>query len=860
VTEASPIHRPLHRPLHEGWSVQSTFGAGVPAEIAASTVPATVPGSVHTDLLAAGLIVDPYLDDHERLVAWIGSTDWRYSTTFDWAPDGRDHADLVFSGLDTVATVRVNGTVVLESKNQHRTYRVPVSTLLVEGRNELSVDFEAPVPYADRMSLELGYRPHVNHHPYNSIRKMACNFGWDWGIDAATVGIWRPVELHSWSTARLAAVRPTATVDGDSGRLVVEAEIDSDVDLDGLTLRVSIDGQVVDAPVSSSLSTAEVSLAEAERWWPAGFGGQRLYDVRVELLTGEAHTAAVLDEWSGRVGFRSIRIDTTPDADGTPLTFIVNDQPIFVRGANWIPDDAFVHRVTRERYVERVAQAKRANINLLRVWGGGIFESDDFFDACDEAGILTWQDFLLACAAYAEEEPMYSEMEGEARDNITRLMPHASLAVWNGGNENAQGFEEWGWKGRLQGKTWGLGYHEGLFPALVAELDPSRDYTPASPWSPGHPELSPNDPDHGSMHNWELWNRADYPHYRDTKPRFVAEFGWQGPPTWSTLVDSISDSPLTPESPGMLVHQKAMSGNDKLTDGLVEHLPFPDDIEDWHWAMSLNQATAVGVGIDHMRSLSPHCQGSIVWQLNDCWPVTSWAAIDGNGRAKPLLYAITHSYADRLVTIQPRGERMAAVIVNDHSEPWHGEIRLARLDFDGVEQASTIQSVDVAARSTATITIPEEVAATRSAQNEVLVATLGGVRGLWFYAEYRESELLEARLVTSAEASATGYRVTVSAETLVRDLALLVDKVDPDAVVDDMIVTLLPGETVVFDVTSAAVFDPARLLDPRVLRSANQLLHSSETSAAETSAAETNGAETNGAETGDLVDQLTEVG
>jgi beta-mannosidase len=808
----------VFRTLHDGWTAKSTGGTHVPIAIRDATIPATVPGTIHTDLLSAGLIPDPYLDDNERLLAWIGSADWRYATTFDWTPDENEHADLVFFGLDTVATVRLNGTVVLESRNQHRTYRVPVRPLLVEGANELTIDFGAPIPFADRASLEIGYRPHVNHHPYNAIRKMACSFGWDWGIDTATVGIWRPVELESWSGARLAAVRPSTSVDGDAGTLVVEA----DLEIDGsasLELRVSVDGQTVTVPAVEHTS-ATVSLPGVRRWWPHGYGEQNLYDVTVELVSD----AEILERWTKRVGFRDIRIDTTPDADGTPLTFVVNDQPIFVRGVNWIPDDAFPHRVTRERYFARIAQAKGANINLIRVWGGGIFEDDAFYDACDEAGILTWQDFLLACAAYSEEEPMYSEFEAEARDNITRIMPHASLAVWNGGNENAWGYVEWGWEARLQGKTWGPGYHDQLFPALVSELDPGRAYTPASPFSPGHPELSPNDPQHGSMHSWELWNRVDYPHYRDTKPRFVSEFGWQGPPTWSTMRAAISDEPLTPESPGMIVHQKAVDGNVKLTDGLVRHLPLPNEIDDWHWAMGLNQALAVGVGIDWMRSLSPRCRGAIVWQLNDCWPVTSWAAIDGNGRLKPLYFALRHSFADRLVTIQPGDDGMVVAVVNDSAEPWAGALVIRRLDFDGTVLGSDSVEVALDARGSVTIPVGSELGSAGDASRELLVATLGEERGLWFYAEYRESALAPASLDASAVAVDGGYRVTVTAESLVRDLALLVDKVDPDAVVDDMLVTLLPGESAAFTVRSDASFDPSRLLERRVLRSANQLL------------------------------------
>ena len=805
--------------LHEGWIVEAVGGGKIPERIAEATIHATVPGSVHTDLLSAGLIVDPYLGDHERLVAWIGSTNWRYSTTFEWVVGDQERVDLVFHGLDTVASVRLNGVTVLESFNMHRVYRIPVQDALLEGVNTLVIDFAAPVPYADRMSLELGYRPHVNFHPYNSIRKMACNFGWDWGPDVATVGIWRPVELHSWSTARVFNVRPITSVAGESGMLTVQADVESSGGAP-LVLRATIDDRSVEVPVTGDSATLVIQLENIRRWWPHGFGEQALYEVVVEVLLG----GRVVDRWNGRVGFRSVRLDTLPDEHGTSMTFVVNDVSIFVRGANWIPDDAFVHRVSRERYGQRISQAISANINLLRVWGGGIFESDDFYELCDELGVLVWQDFLFACAAYAEEEPMYSEVEAEARENIVRLMPHASLILWNGSNENLWGYYDWNWQGRLGDRTWGAGYYEKLLPALLAELDPLRPYTPSSPWSPGIEGHHPNDPAHGSMHIWDLWNQRDYEDYRSYAPRFVAEFGWQGPPTWSTITESISDDPLTPESPGMLVHQKAANGNDKLTDGLVRHLPLPDDIEDWHWAMSLNQATAVAVGIEHLRSLSPLCSGSIVWQLNDCWPVTSWAAIDGYGRAKPLLYAIAHSYADRLVTIQPREDGLVVVLVNDHPNDWSGELRLARFDFSGSELASMSVFVDLGSRQTETISIPLDVATCREPERETIVATVGHLRGMWFFAQYRDSQLGEPQLTTRAERTPTGYRVSVEAGSVVRDLAILVDKVDPNAVVDDMLVTLLPGEKAVFHIVSDALFDPNELLSPRVLRSANQLV------------------------------------
>ena len=454
------------RRIHDGWTVQ-VVGGPAPVQVAGRTIAASVPGSIHTDLLAAGLIADPYLDDNEHLQAWIGACDWKYSTSFHWSDGGFDATELVFEGLDTVARVELNGTVIAETRNMHRTYRADVRSLLLVGANELSVTFASPVRYADRESLEQGYRPHVNHHPYNAIRKMACNFGWDWGPDVATVGLWRPVSLQSWSGVRLDSVQPTVTMEGDRGIATVRIEIavaGSSAGSSAAMARVSVgtESATVKFEPGQTVAEAHIVVENAERWWPIGHGEHPLYGLDV-VLEGEG---VIRDSWSSRIGFRTVRVDTTPDESGTPFTILVNERPIFIKGANWIPDDAFVHRVDRARYEERILQAASANINLLRVWGGGIYESDDFYDVCDERGMLTWQDFLFACAAYSEDEPMRSEVEAEVRDNVVRLLPHPSLIIWNGSNENIWGHQEWGWANRLGDRSWGLGYYLDLLPRL----------------------------------------------------------------------------------------------------------------------------------------------------------------------------------------------------------------------------------------------------------------------------------------------------------------------------------------------------------------------------------------------------------
>lgn len=820
ITDITTARPSRTRALHEGWSLRAVGGA-IPESFSDASIPAIVPGLVHTDLLAAGLIPDPFLDRNEHKVTWIGSTDWEYRTTFDWAPDGHDRHDLVFDGLDTVARVTVNGEVIAETRNQHRTYRIDVTRLLREGENTLVVHFESPVAAADRASLEIGYRPHTYFHPFNALRKAACNFGWDWGLDAASAGIWKPVSLHSWSVARIAAVRPVVTVAGSEGRVSVHVDVERSRPDAPIALLATVAGveRTLELSAGETSGMLDLSVADADLWWPRGYGEQPLYDLKVALLEGGEQ----IGDWSSRIGFRTIRVELEPDAEGTSFRFVVNGVPLWIRGANWIPDDAFVTRVDRDRLSRRLDQAEFANMNLLRIWGGGYYESDDFYELCDERGILVWQDFLFACAAYAEEEPLWNEVEAEARDNITRIMPHPSLALWNGNNENIWGFEEWGWEKRVQGRTWGMGYYLDLLPGLVAELDPAGNYTAGSPWS-GTPEIPANDPDHGSVHLWELWNRVDYPAYRDVSPRFVAEFGWQGPATWSTIQRAISDSPLTPESPGMIHHQKATDGNDKLTDGLVAHLPLPDDTEDWHWAMSLNQANAVTVAIEHFRSLSPRCMGSVVWQLNDCWPVTSWAAVDGDERAKPLLYALRHVYADRLVTVQPRGERLVVAVLNDSPEALDGDLVIRRLRFDGTELASATVPLSLERRSSTEVDVPERVAQVGSARDELIVATIGGDRGFWYFSEARDSNIPAPSFHAEVRRDDEGYAVSVHADSFLRDLTLLVDKVAPDAVVDDQLVTLLPGEDVIFHVRSASEIDGEALLSTRVIRTANQLV------------------------------------
>jgi beta-mannosidase len=811
-----------------GWSVQAGRGP-VPAGYAglcSAPQPATVPGEVHTDLMAAGAIPDVFDGANEHDLAWIGRTDWTYRARFTWTPDGHARQELVAEGLDTIATVSLNGSELGRTANQHRSHRFDVTGTLVAGENELVIEFAAPVDAAERLAQELGPRPHVNHHPYNAIRKMASNYGWDWGPDVATVGVWKPIRIESWSDVRIASVRPLATVDGDRG--VLDAHVDlawTDAPgTGGATVTVHVGGCTETSTVPAGTSSVLVSavVQGVDRWWPRGHGAQPLYPATVEV----AGSDGVVDSWNGRVGFRTVTLDVAPDEHGEPFRISVNGEPVYVRGANWIPDDAFVTRLDAGTYERSVRDAVEAGMNLLRVWGGGIYESEHFYRTCDELGVLVWQDFLFACAAYAEEEPLRGEVVAEAREAVTRLSQHASLVLWNGCNENIWGFVEWDWRRPLAGRSWGAGYYLDVLPAIVAELDPRTPYSAGSPYS-FSPFIHPNDPRSGTMHLWDVWNQVDYTTYRDHAPRFAAEFGFQGPPAWSTLTSVVHDEPLSPYGPQMLVHQKAADGNLKLERGLGEHLPKWRDIDEWHWISQLNQARAVAYGIEHFRSLYPLNTGAVVWQLNDNWPVISWAAVDGHGIRKPLWHALRRVYADRLVTVQPRGGVPAVVVHNDAPEEWSAELTVARRRIDGgcAVLASHLLPVTVPARGAVTVELPAPLLAAEVLDLEFLqVEVPGADPAFWYFCEDPELRLVPTREAVSVATERTpdGYAVRVTAGALVKDLCLFPDRLDPAARVDTGMVTLVAGGTHTFTVTSGPL-DEATLASGPVLRAVNDL-------------------------------------
>ena len=768
-----------------------------------------MPGTIHTDLRRAGLIPDPLRDRNDLTLAWIGRSDWLFGrgVAVDAPALATERVDLVCEGLDTVARLEVNGTVVGDAANMHHPHRFDVTGLLRQGDNRLAVRFESAVRHARDEERRLGTLPWLNTaEPFNFVRKMACNFGWDWAPELITCGIFEPVYFEAWSGARIAAVRPLVTR-ADPRRAVLEVHVDREGDADvQVDATLSFGGAVV-ARGAAAEGPAMLEVPSPSLWWPRGWGDQPLYELAVTLRRGGAD----LDRWTGRVGLRAVHLDTTEDEAGSRFVLEVNGRPIFCRGANFVPVDGLPDRALEpDRTRAVLEEAAAANMNTLRVWGGGLYGSDALYDACDELGLLVWQDFAFACACYPEEEPHRSRVEAEARHNVARLSRHPSLVLWNGCNENLWGYHDWGWRTAVQGRSWGAGYYFHLLARVCAELDPSRPYWPASPHSGAFDpdgEPHPNRPDLGNSHIWSEWHDGGHSTYGTVAPRFVSEHGFQGPPSRATLAELLPLPALDFDSALLAHHQRSERAERSAREMLKHYFGERSDLafESEHHLRQLVQARALRMASEWLRSQAPVCAGTILWQLNDCWPAMSWSLLDSHGRRKLAWYAVRASYAPRLLTIQPASEvtpPAALYAINDTDSHWRAPVRVARRDFDGRVVAQVELILDVAPRASSNaLVLPPELVRPANARAELLTASAAGVsRAVRFFAPDRELIYPKPDFDVRTDSAGDVERVHVHARTLVRELCLHADALEAGATVGDQLITLLPGEDAVMDV------------------------------------------------------------
>lgn len=851
-------------PLTRGWTLRPVDPAVWKHTGASGPIPATVPGGVHADLLDAERIPDPFVDRNELEVTWVADADWIYRTTFgcEALPPEGCRLDLVCEGLDTFATVRLNGHVIGTSDSMHVSHQLDTRSALRAGENELEIEFASPTAVLERLVAEHGELPHQGHGSntpiaHNIMRKMSCAFGWDWGPVMPTSGIWRPIWLDAWGPARLGQPRVLAmevSPERATLRVVPDVAVSTPCGVDARVTVLDPDGEPIangsaewsaSPDDNASPRTIDITIDKPELWWPVGHGDQPLYSVDIELLADGERTDAA----SIRTGVRKVELITDADGpdveppsepEGTPRTFHfrINGRRVFCKGANWIPDDLTPGRIEPERYRMRVEQARKANMNMLRVWGGGVYESNSFYEACDELGIMVWQDFLCACAAYHEHEPYRSWFEAEARDNIPRLASHPSLVLWCGNNECHEAVQHWGEFEPLRDDPsipWGRKLYEELFPAIVAELDPSRPYWPGSPFTiaeDGNVDVeNPRRDDSGDQHIWDVWNgQGDAKWYLTHAPRFASEFGFHGPPTWSTLARTIPEDQRRYDSPAMIHHNKHAGGQPLANTRMADYFDPPRDFDDWLYLAQVVQARSLELGCAWFRALSPWCSGALYWQLNDIWPVSSWAAIDSEGKPKPLWYATRRFFRPRLITIRPArplesGDERAPLAVylhNDSREAWSAEVLVEARNESGLGAQTLLeQAVRVAPGEVERIDLPGDTQLDQGMLVARAQGNAGTERAFWFPKPDREITYPLPLADFELERTGQDHEIHIHARSLIRDLCIFPDRLHPDASVSDQLITMLPGDETTLWVRSPVPLDITALTRPPVMRSAN---------------------------------------
>jgi beta-mannosidase len=661
--------------------------------------PARVPGTVHLDLMAAGIIPDPFDRDNERRVQWVENADWEYRREFKLpaAALGKSHIELVAKGLDTFATILLNGQKVAETNNMFRGWRFDIKPFVHAGQNEIIIRFDSPVRRAKALEEKLPYRlpggsPHIRKAPYQ--------FGWDWGPRLVTSGIWRPIAIEAWDIARVGEVEISQEFI-QLNNVLVRTKLHVLADREhNIAIKTTFTGkesftysEMVDLKPGENLSDKTFRVIDAQLWWPAGMGPQNLYTVTVELY----QKGRLLDILEKRIGFRTLALEQVDDEWGKSFRFSVNGIPFFAKGGNWIPADSFPPRVTREKYERLLRDCAAANMNMLRVWGGGVYESPDFYDLCDELGLVVWQDFMFACAMFPGDPDFLENVRAEAEYVIKDLRHHPSIALWCGNNECEEGWFHWGWKEQYPAQVWSD--YEKIFdqilPQTVEKLDPRRPYWPSSPHSEkvGDPRSDRS----GDMHYWGIWHGQEpFTEYRKQFHRFFSEFGFQSFPLIETVKAFARPEDWNIASPVMEQHQKHPAGNRLILLYLLDHYRLAKDFESLLWLSEVLQAEGMKTAVEHFRSQMPRVMGALYWQINDCWPVASWSGIDYYGNWKALHYYAKRFYSPVLLAPIDDEQTLKIFAISDLDQPVDASLVVGVYSYDGktIQEGKTSVRLD----------------------------------------------------------------------------------------------------------------------------------------------------------------------
>ncbi|WP_248277002.1 beta-mannosidase [Chitinophaga sp. Ak27] len=787
--------------------------------------PATVPGTVHTDLLAQHLIPDPFVGTNEKAVQWVDKKDWEYRKKWKLKKQelNFDVIALEFKGLDTYADVYLNNHLVLQSSNMFVSHVINVKEWLVAGENELRILFKSPIKtdmpkfLQDQIIYPAGND--ASDIPLSVYaRKAPYHYGWDWGPRLVTSGIWRPVYLHSWNRATIRDVY-WQQLKVDSARAEMQAEVTVEAAVPGeytlqLQKKSTHGGEPALAlfPVTLQAGTqvfkVPFAIEKPVLWWPAGMGNQYRYELVANLLLRKKK----IDAHSDKIGIRTIEVVNKPDSLGESFYVKVNGRPVFMKGANYIPQDNFLPRVTADKQEQLFRDMTESHFNMVRVWGGGVYEEDKFYDLADQRGILVWQDFMFACTLYPSDTAFLENVKQEAADNIRRLRNHASLALWCGNNEIAVAIKNWGWQSgyAYTNKQWDSlqqGYDllfKTILPQQVATYQPGTFYFHSSPISNwGKPEEFTR----GDNHYWGVWHGMEWFEAFNTHiPRFMSEYGFQSFPGMETIRTFATKDDYDIFSNVMQAHQKSPAkGNTAIKTYMLHYYREPKDFPASVYLSQVLQAEGMKVAIEAHRRAMPYCMGTLYWQLNDCWPGPSWSGRDYNGRWKALQYYVKEAFQPRLVSNVIENGQLNTWVVTDEYQG-KADLVMSAMDLNG-KAIWQKELKDIQLNSNASVKLHTiDTAAILQGRNPAMVIFYAQLRidnkdlerNIFYFAPAKEMKLEVPHLevVTSKPVKESGVvYIRLKSDKLARNVYLSLDNAPAATHFEENYFDLLPGET-----------------------------------------------------------------
>lgn len=799
--------------------------------------PATVPGVVHTDLMNNGILEDPFFRLNERGAQWVDKEDWIYETTFDLdkVSFDKENLDLYFKGLDTYADVYLNGNKILEANNMFREWRVDVKKIIKQNDNHLRIYFHSPIKVDTPKweALPFQYEA-INDQSENGgvfdrrlsvfARKAGYHYGWDWGPRLVTSGIWRPLFVEAWDGLRIDNVHYIQkNVSARNADIETVLEIVGNKDLVGVKVEITdeqsgnrLASTIVDIKKGVNKVQVNFSIKNPKLWWSNGLGEPHLYTFNAKVTADNS----IIDNKKERIGIRSVKLVRQPDKFGKSFYFELNGIPVFSKGANYIPCDMFLPRVTKDIYRKTIQDAVDANMNMLRVWGGGIYEDDYFYQLCDESGIMVWQDFMFACSLYPAEGELLENIRQETIDNVKRLRNHPSIAIWCGNNECLDAWAIWGWKRdytakdpKIADKIWKQFYDQYfvVLPEVVKEYDPMASYTPSSPFTDIDGRRDHTD---GDMHYWSTWQKGlPISTYNDEKSRYFSEYGFQSFPEWSTILLYAPDEKdwnITSEV--MMSHQRGgAEANKTIEKCLTNEYGKPKDFKSFLYLSQVLQGDAMKIAMEAHRRDMGYCMGSLFWQHNDCWPVASWASRDYYGRWKAQHYFTREAFKDILISPIVNGDRVDIFTVSDRLTSTKGKLNVSVLTLDGkiVSEITNNSSIPANASTRLYSESINKLILNEEKSNVVVTVSFTDEKGKqysnnYFLLNLKQINFPQANIIYSIRTIDSGFEITLQSDKFARAVYLSINGINN--FFGDNYFDLLPNKKKVVNVQSELSF------------------------------------------------------